>query len=115
MQFYNLQVSDITSAPLAITQCEAYNGASPNCTNSKFQFRDLSFYNISGTSQSADIASFSCSAVEPCEGISIYDVDVEVYSNGTAATGYLCGNVEDTYGFNCTGDACVGVSSSGGC
>ena len=114
MSFEGFSATGLRGPAFAISQCTTFSGSSGNCTSSKFQLRDLVFGDISGTSSSADVASLQCSAVELCENITITGVDL-VLSNGTAVDEYLCGNVEGTTGFNCTGDVCVGSSATGGC
>ncbi|OOF91849.1 glycoside hydrolase family 28 protein [Aspergillus carbonarius ITEM 5010] len=111
----NLMTNNLKGTPFTISQCTTFSGASGNCTNSKFQIRDLAFTGISGTSESADVASFQCSAIAPCENITIEKVDLRITGNTTYAGEYLCGNVEGTVGFNCTGEVCVGSSATGGC
>jgi hypothetical protein len=114
MIFEDLSATALRGPAIAISQCTTFSGTAGNCTSSKFQLRDLAFKNLSGTTTSADVASFQCSAVKPCENISITGVDLAL-SNGTLADEYLCGNVEETRGFNCTGAVCVGGSATGGC
>lgn len=111
----NLKTNNLKGAPFTISQCTTFSGASGNCTNSKFQIRDLVFTDISGTVDSAEVASFQCSAVAPCEDITIENVSLRIAGNTTLADEYLCGNVEGTVGWNCTGEVCVGSSATGGC
>ncbi|KAJ5832922.1 hypothetical protein N7474_001233 [Penicillium riverlandense] len=115
MAFDGLAATALRGPAFAISQCTTFSGAAGNCTSSKFQLRDLSFRNIAGTTTSEDVASFQCSAVKPCENIKITGVDLVLQSNGTQTDEYLCGNVEGTRGFKCTGDVCVGGSATGGC
>ncbi|RAH52084.1 exopolygalacturonase B [Aspergillus piperis CBS 112811] len=111
----NLKTNNLKGAPFTISQCTTFAGASGNCTNSKFQIRDLVFTDISGTVDSAEVASFQCSAVAPCEDITIENVSLRIAGNTTLADEYLCGNVEGAVGWNCTGEVCVGSSATGGC
>ncbi|CEJ54908.1 hypothetical protein PMG11_01195 [Penicillium brasilianum] len=115
MIFEDLKATALRGPAIAISQCTTFSGTAGNCTSSKFQLRDLSFRNLIGTTTSEDVASLQCSVVKPCENISITGVDLVVSANGTLADEYLCGNVEDTHGFNCTGAVCVGGSATGGC
>ncbi|KAJ5169249.1 uncharacterized protein N7482_004843 [Penicillium canariense] len=115
MTFKDLQATALRGPAFAISQCTTFSGTAGNCTSSKFQLRDLSFRNINGTTTSHNVASFQCSAVEPCENIQITDVNLTLQSDGTEADAYLCGHVEGTRGFNCTGAVCVGGSATGGC
>lgn len=114
MTFHDLKATALRGPAIAISQCTTFSGTAGNCTSSKFQLRDLSFANLTGTTTSADVASLQCSAVKPCEKIQITGVDLAL-ANGTRAKKYLCGNVEGTSGFNCTGAVCVGGSATGGC
>ncbi|MBE3044300.1 hypothetical protein IMZ48_17375 [Candidatus Bathyarchaeota archaeon] len=70
--------------------------------------------NLSGTTSSSRVASLQCSAVAPCTGIGLVDVDLK-FDNGTRAGDYLCGNVEEEHGFECTGKPCEEGSSTGEC
>lgn len=99
-----------------ISQCTRFSGApgTGNCTNSQFQVRGLEVRGARGTTKNKNVASFQCSAVAPCTDIGLYDIDVG-FSNGTAAPDYLCGNVVNPLGFECTGPPCVGGSATGGC
>ncbi|PYI17430.1 exopolygalacturonase B [Aspergillus japonicus CBS 114.51] len=111
----DLSLNNLKGTPFTVSQCTTFSGASGNCTNSKFQVRDLYFSDVSGTLPSTDVISFQCSAVAPCENITVEDVSLRVTGSSTAADDYLCGNVEGTVGFNCTGEVCVGSSATGGC
>lgn len=115
MVFEDLKATALRGPAIAISQCTTFSGTAGNCTSSKFQLRDLSFKDLTGTTTSHDVASFQCSAVKPCENISTTGVDLALSSNGTLADEYLCGHVEGTRGFNCTGAVCVGGSATGGC
>lgn len=116
MSFTNLQVDEIRGAAFAISQCTRFSGApgEGNCTNSPFQIRDVAAHHVDGTTLSANVASFQCSAVAPCTDIGLFDVDLH-FDNGTRAGEYLCGNVVGNEGFECTGEPCVGGSSTGEC
>lgn len=113
MRFEGLSATGLRGPAFAISQCTTFSSASGNCTSSKFQLLDVVFGDIVGTSSTDEVASLQCSAVKPCENITITGIDLTY--NGTQAEEYLCGNVEGTFGFNCTGDACVGSSATGGC
>lgn len=114
MIFEDLSATALRGPAIALSQCTTFSGTAGNCTSSEFQLRDLTFKNLSGTTTSADVASFQCSAVKPCENISITGVNLTL-ANGTLADEYLCGSFEGTRGFNCTGAVCVGGSATGGC
>lgn len=117
MTFSDLKVHDLQGPAVAISQCTSFSDESGNCTSSKFQIRDLSFSGISGSSSTDVVASLQCSAVKPCEHIEIDADSLDIAVNGTdvLADEYLCGNVDDPIGFDCTGDVCVGSSATGGC
>ncbi|KAL3471263.1 pectin lyase fold/virulence factor [Aspergillus californicus] len=116
MLFKNLKATGMRGSAVAISQCTRFSGAPGvgNCTNSQFQIRDLTIAGLEGTTKSSRVTSFQCSAVAPCTNIGMFGVDLE-FSNGTAAAEYLCGNVKDPRGFECTGDVCVGGSATGEC
>ncbi|KAJ5540427.1 hypothetical protein N7494_005503 [Penicillium frequentans] len=114
MTFEDLSATALRGPAFAISQCTTFSGASGNCTSSKFQLLDIVLKDIAGTSSSGEVASLQCSAVELCENITIAGVDLR-FSNGTQIDDYLCGNVDGTFGFNCTGEVCVGSSATGGC
>ncbi|KAJ5758495.1 exopolygalacturonase B [Penicillium odoratum] len=111
----DLTVVNLKGVPFTISQCTTFSSASGNCTNSKFQIKNMDISGISGTLSSADVASFQCSAISPCENITITDVSLRITGTTTMADDYLCGNVEGALGFNCTGEVCVGSSATGGC
>lgn len=112
----NLEMEGMRGGAFTISQCTRFSGApgTGNCTNSQFQIRNLEVRNVRGTTKNKNVASFQCSAVAPCTDIGLYDIDVR-FTNGTAAPGYLCGNVVNPEGFECTGPPCVGGSATGGC
>lgn len=116
IQASNLEMEGMRGGAFTISQCTRFSGApgTGNCTNSQFQIRNLEVRNARGTTKSKNVASFQCSAVAPCTDIGLYDIDVR-FTNGTAAPGYLCGNVVNPEGFECTGPPCVGGSATGGC
>ena len=87
----------------AITQCTSYNGASGGCDSSEFNIRDLRLLNWTGTAASDVVSDIQCSAASPCTGIVIEDVEIIDSVNGTRPANYLCDNVVDPTGFNCTG------------
>jgi hypothetical protein len=116
MSFTSLSTTSLTGPAIAISQCTRFSGAPGvgNCTNSQFQIRDITLDGLRGTTQSADVASFQCSAVAPCTDIGLFDVDLK-FVNGSVVDDYLCGNVEDPRGWACNGAVCVGSSATGGC
>ncbi|KAJ5746979.1 uncharacterized protein N7511_008675 [Penicillium nucicola] len=116
MKLTNLTTTGLRGAAFAISQCTRFSGApgQGNCTNSEFQIKNVQINGLSGTSKSTRVASLQCSAVAPCTNIAIRDSTL-LLSNGTAAESYLCGNVVNPVGFNCTGSPCVGGSATGEC
>lgn len=68
----------------AISQCTRFRGApgDGNCTNSEFHVSDITVKNLIGTTKSRNVASLQCSAVRPCDKISLLDIDL-AYDNGT--------------------------------
>jgi hypothetical protein len=116
MKVTNLTTTGLRGAALAISQCTRFSGApgEGNCTNSEFQIKNVEIDRLTGTSESKEIASLQCSTVAPCTNITIVDSTLHL-GNGTIANEYLCGNVDNPMGFNCTGPPCVGGSATGGC
>jgi hypothetical protein len=93
---------DNTSGIFAITQCTSYNEASGECNTSEFNIHDITIANWTGTSTSAVLGELQCSGASPCTGIKFENVSIEIPSNNTMANHYLCGNVTDPIGFECT-------------
>lgn len=103
----NITLEDFTlknsSGIFALTQCTSYNSATGNCDTSKFNIRDLTIRNWSGTTVSDVVAELQCSAASPCTGLSIEGIDLLDTVNNTAPYNYLCDSVVSPTGFNCTG------------
>jgi galacturan 1,4-alpha-galacturonidase len=112
--FESMHAESLRGPAFAISQCTTFSGAAGNCSSSEFQLYDITFQSVTGTTTSNDVASFQCSAVKPCESISILDEHL-VLTNGSTADAYLCYEVEKPIGWECTGDSCVGGSASGNC
>ncbi|KAJ4393820.1 hypothetical protein N0V93_003035 [Gnomoniopsis smithogilvyi] len=117
MTIENLVTNGITGAAVTIGQCTTFSSSDvpTNCTNSLVQIHDVAVTNVTGTTKSADVASLQCSAVKPCYNIELQDIELRLVSTTTYAADYLCSEVEDNIGFNCTGSACVDSSSTGEC
>lgn len=118
MNVTNLYGTSFRGSPVSISQCTSFSGGGTpsNCTNSEVQIYDITVQNLTGTTESSTVASLQCSAVKPCYNIALEDIDLTLTTNSSAeATSYLCSEVEDMIGFNCTGDACVGSSGTGEC
>ncbi|KAF2800376.1 glycoside hydrolase family 28 protein [Melanomma pulvis-pyrius CBS 109.77] len=116
LRLTNLTTRDVRGAALAVSQCTRFKGApgQGNCTNSRFQIRDVVVEGLRGSTKSARVASLQCSAVAPCTGIALSGVDLR-FGNGTAVGGYLCGHVGVREGWDCTGEVCEGGSATGEC
>ncbi|KAL5348182.1 hypothetical protein ACLOAV_006662 [Pseudogymnoascus australis] len=116
MKLKNLTTTGLRGAAFSISQCTRFSGApgQGNCTNSEFQVKNVEIDGLTGDSKSARVASLQCSAVAPCTNITMTNVGLH-FTNGTVAADYLCGNVVNPGGFNCTGTPCVGGSSTGEC
>ncbi|PSN64886.1 extracellular exo-polygalacturonase-like protein [Corynespora cassiicola Philippines] len=116
MVLKNLTIEAMRGSAFAISQCTRFIGApgQGNCTNSEFQVRDVEIDGMRGTTRSSRVTSLQCSAVAPCTDIRLKNIDLK-FANGTSAESYLCGNVIDNQGWECTGDVCVGGSSTGEC
>lgn len=114
--FRNLTADHMRGSAVAISQCTRFIGApgDGNCTNSEFHVRDITMDGLTGTTVSPNIASLQCSAVKPCDEINLTNIDLK-FENGTSTKSYLCGNVKEPGGFECTGKACEGGSSTGEC
>lgn len=98
------------SSPLSISQCTSYSGGGGDCDTSQFKISDVSLTGISGSVETDVVANMQCSAAaDGCEGIVIDGVAVEY--DGEVANEYLCSNVEQPVGFECTGDV---VDNPGG-
>lgn len=117
MTIENLVTNGIGGAAVSIGQCTTFSSSSvpTNCSNSLVQIHDVAVTNVTGTTKSTDVASLQCSAVKPCYNIELDDINLRIASTATYAAEYLCAEVEDTIGFNCTGSACVDSSATGEC
>lgn len=115
MTVTDLTTSGLTAAAVSIGSCTSFSGGGTpaNCTNSLVQFHDIVVRGLAGTTKSDDVASLQCSAVKPCYNITLEDIDLT--KSGSEATSYLCSEVVDNIGFNCTGSACEGSSATGQC
>lgn len=115
MTVTNLATSGLSAAAVSIGSCTSFSGGGTpvNCTNSLVQFHDIVVRGLTGTSGSGTVASLQCSAVKPCYNITLEDV--EITKDGSEATSYLCSEVVDNVGFNCTGSACEESSATGQC
>ncbi|KAL1857444.1 hypothetical protein Daus18300_010417 [Diaporthe australafricana] len=100
--FSDFRLKD-SSGIFAITQCTSYNSASGGCDTSEFNIRDLRLLNWAGTAASDVVSDIQCSAASPCTGIVLDGIDIIDSVNNTRPANYLCDNVVDPKGFNCTG------------
>lgn len=118
MNVTNLSVDALTAGAVTIGSCTSFSGGGEpaNCTNSEVQIYDINVRGLTGTVGTDTVASLQCSAVRPCYNIALEDVDLTLTTNSSAeATGYLCSEVVDNIGFNCTGSACEDSSATGQC
>jgi hypothetical protein len=101
---------------VAISQCTRFIGApgTGNCTNSQFDVAGITVDGLTGTTRTSKVASLQCSAVAPYSNIRLMDIELRL-QNETAVRQYLCGNVARPQGFECTGKACEGGSSTREC
>lgn len=117
MTVTSIVANALTGAAVSIGQCTTFSSSDTptNCSNSQVQIHDIAVRNMTGTTVSSDVASLQCSAVKPCYHIELEDIDLRIASTATYAAGYLCAEVVDAVGFNCTGSACVNSSATGEC
>ncbi|KAH8664195.1 galacturan 1,4-alpha-galacturonidase B [Xylariales sp. PMI_506] len=116
LEFSDLYGTSFRGAPFTISQCTTFSGTAGNCTSSKFEIEDISLSNFTGTASALTLASFQCSAVKPCHDLTIENATLTQASTGASSpVAYLCDNVEDPVGWNCTGSSCVGSSATGQC
>jgi len=94
---------DNTRGVFSITQCTNYEGNGGDCDTSKFNIRNVSIENWTGTSQSEVIGELQCSGVSPCKGMSFQDINLASSTGGKAPNQYICDSVVAPQGFNCTG------------
>ncbi|KAL9530891.1 Alpha-L-rhamnosidase [Sphaerulina musiva] len=117
--FTNFTLEDVNLA-WAISQCTSYNRAKGDCNSSDFQKKKRNLTNISppisslhwglthGTLKGDRIATLQCSAVAPCSNIHLFDNDLYALDQHLKpADSYLCEQVVNPTGFNCTGP-CAG-------
>jgi hypothetical protein len=97
---FTLQNVDI---PWWVTQCTSYNGVEGGCDTSLFKIENMRWGDAKGTTRGLNVASLQCSGAVNCTGVHMFKNDLTVQKNGTKATEYLCSNVHDPRGFNCTG------------
>lgn len=112
--FRNFTLLNLRGPPISITQCTRFAGADGDCNSSKFEIKDLKIDTMTGTLLKDPVGLFQCSAAAPCTNIAVNAVDLHL-ANGTAASGWLCDNLEGNSGFNCTGNTCGKGSSTGVC
>ncbi|KAH6647143.1 pectin lyase fold/virulence factor [Truncatella angustata] len=116
LSFTNLYGTSFRGGPFTISQCTTFAGAAGNCTDSKFEIGNFEIANFYGTASALNLTSFQCSAVKPCHDITIRNATLIKASNGaTSPVGYLCDNLVNPIGFNCTGSPCIGKSATGQC
>lgn len=106
------------SEPFSISQCTSYSGATNiSCDTSTFKISNITLSNITGSVDSAIVANMQCSAdANGCDNIMIENIHVTDTGSVANATHqdayrYLCNNVNNPIGFECTGNV---TSNSGG-
>lgn len=99
--FRNFEMHNVQQA-WGITQCTSYNGVEGGCDTSRFQISDMHWGNAHGTTRSDRVATLDCSAEAPCERVQLFDNDLTVAGDGRDVQTYLCDNVVDQVGFECT-------------
>ncbi len=71
------------------------------------QVSDMHWGNARGTLKGDRVATLQCSAEAPCTNISLFDNDLWALDQDRPSDSYLCEEVVNPCGFNCTG-ACDG-------
>ncbi|CAG8001096.1 unnamed protein product [Penicillium nalgiovense] len=82
-----LTTTGLRGAAFGIGQCTRFEGApgDGNCTNSKFQIKNIEIDGLPGTNESTRLASLQCSAIAPCTNITVVDGTLHLDS-GTAVS-----------------------------
>jgi hypothetical protein len=99
-QIRRLRLRDFTlisnRGVLDITQCTSLSGLTGNCNTSTLAVSDLGFSNVQGTVVAgvAQLGTFDCSRAASCYNITISDVNVEVFGNGSQVREYSCTAIE---------------------
>lgn len=83
-----------------ISSCLGQWGSGPGCDSSNFSVSDIKLSGIEGSLTTEDVVSLQCSSKAPCPGIELENIRLSV--NGTTPA-YLCSNVSQPIGFDCTG------------
>ncbi|KAF2167153.1 glycoside hydrolase family 28 protein [Zasmidium cellare ATCC 36951] len=96
----DLEMGDSQSV-FQLSSCYGYFGSSPACETSEFQVSNLQIRNVTGSLSTDAVVSLQCSGAAPCQDVDIEDVNVTVPDGETPQ--YLCDNVDDPDGFECTG------------
>ncbi|KAK4502231.1 hypothetical protein PRZ48_005656 [Zasmidium cellare] len=107
--FEGFEVGNVSMA-WSIDQDQSYNGVKGGEDTSRFQFEDIHFNDVHGTLQGDRVVSFQCSGAAPCTGLSMSNYGFTVFSNGSVPERYLCDNVVDPQGFECTGSTNSGIN-----
>ena len=103
--FRDFEIHDIRGPAALISQCTSYSGFTGECDTSLFQLSNISWGpNIQGSIQGDVLADLQCSGAVPCPGIALLGFD-NVHGNSTADRQFLCSNLTEPLGFNCTGPA----------
>lgn len=98
-----ITIQNIWDNPLTYALCYGqYNGVEGGCDTSRFKISDMHWGNARGTTRSDRVATLDCSAEAPCERVELFDNDLTVAEDGRDVQVYLCDNVVDQEGFECT-------------
>ena len=89
--FENMTLNSLSNTPFTISQCTTFSGTAGNCSSSEFQIKDIVWASTTGTTSSADVASFQCSAVKPCTNLTIEDVSLTTVSTNDVTSGICVG------------------------
>ncbi|KAI5248773.1 pectin lyase-like protein [Aureobasidium subglaciale] len=100
--FEDFKLVDVQKA-FTITQCTNFEGNKGDCDTSKFNIRNVSLSDFSGTIRTDIVTTLQCSAASPCRNIEFSNIVLENSSNHTTPRQYQCDSVKRAAGFNCTG------------
>lgn len=67
------------------------------------QISDLHWGDTHGTVNGNRVAALQCSAAAPCHNINIFNNNLTALDSGKPSEEYLCEQVDDVSGFECTG------------
>ncbi|RMJ07775.1 hypothetical protein CDV36_012629 [Fusarium kuroshium] len=101
INFQDMVFENLTNVPFIINQCYS-NVGKVDCDTSKFEVGNVTYSNITGTTEASRVAGFQCSKGQNgCQGLVFTDIDVSNL-DGEAITGVKCNNVLNPEGFKCS-------------